>query len=47
MFAEKARIGTPKLSGRTLEFISVKCLIPVAKGQECLKAKKEAARTAP
>ncbi len=36
-----------KLSGRTLEFTPVKYLIPVAEGQECLKAKKEAARTAP
>ena len=35
-----------KLSGRTLEFTPVKYLIPVAEGQECLKAKKEAARTA-
>ena len=41
------RLGADlKLSGRTLEFAPVKCLIPLAKGQECLKAKKEAARTA-
>ena len=36
-----------KLSGRTIEFTPVKYLIPVAENQESLKAKKEAARTAP
>ena len=36
-----------KLSGRTIEFAPVKFLIPVAKSQESLQAKKEAARTAP
>ena len=35
-----------ELSGRTIEFTPVKYLIPVAESQECLKAKKEAARTA-
>ena len=35
-----------ELSGRTIEFTSVKYLIPVAESQECLKAKKEATRTA-
>ena len=35
-----------KLSGRTIEFTPVKCLAPVAEGQDSLKAKKEAARTA-
>ena len=35
-----------KLSGRTIEFTPVKYLVPVAEESECLKAKKEAARTA-
>ena len=36
-----------KLSGRTIEFTPVKYLVPVAKNQATLQAKKEAARTAP
>ena len=42
------RLGADlKLSGRTIQFTPVKYLVPVAKNQESLKAKKEAARTAP
>lgn len=41
------RLGASlKLSGRTIEFTPVKYLVPVAESKECLKAKKEAARTA-
>ncbi len=42
------RLGADlKLSGRTIIFTPVKYLVPVANNQESLKAKKEAARTAP
>ena len=42
------RLGADlKLSGRTIVFTPVKYLVPVAKSQASLKAKKEAARTAP
>ena len=42
------RLGADlKLAGRTIQFTPVKYLVPVAKNQESLKAKKEAARTAP
>lgn len=36
-----------KLAGRTIVFTPVKYLVPVAESQDSLKAKKEAARTAP
>lgn len=42
------RLGASlKLLGRTIEFAPVKYLVPVTETKEFLKAKKEAARTAP
>ena len=43
----KALGANLKLSGRTIVFTPVKYLVPVAERQDILKAKKEAARTAP